>query len=503
MMVIAALYSPSHYWLPDDAFYYFEIARNIADGHGSTFDQINPTNGYHPLWAYLLVLVGVLVRSPEAFVTVVLILQSLMICYVWTITYSLLFPQKEKRALLLAGLISILFTWNYYIAKTVINGLESALFIALAATFLWLSVRAWSDRTRLSWGRACVLGVVGALVILARLDGIFFVAGVLMAWIMIGESRPSQMWPRFAVVAIVPFAALGVYMYLNWRTFGLWMPVSGFVKRVVWPTGPTVRSVAAFGVFAAILFCGLRAAVDRRVHKFSSPAYGTAVALTVILAIYQADAWLIRGQILVEQWYLSPHLLWAFVISVLVADRLANSKRRRLFAFAMGTAATVGVTGIAASWAVRLERTSQDHPLAIREAADWINANLPETAVLAGWDVGQLAFYCTPRVVNLDGLVNSPEYVDYLRSNRTIEFMDKCGVEYVVQYFKPTFRPFGLRVEEFWNRVPQVVWRRDIEFAPMITFLKTGSRNVEKYHVDVRSFKPASQLTTLTHQGTE
>ena len=34
----------------DDAFYYFGIARNVAHGHGSTFDGIDLTNGYHPLW---------------------------------------------------------------------------------------------------------------------------------------------------------------------------------------------------------------------------------------------------------------------------------------------------------------------------------------------------------------------------------------------------------------------------------------------------------------------
>ncbi|MEK6239224.1 MAG: hypothetical protein N2C14_31285 [Planctomycetales bacterium] len=41
----------SMFWLcPDDSFYYFEIARNLAEGHGSTFDRIEQTNGYHPLW---------------------------------------------------------------------------------------------------------------------------------------------------------------------------------------------------------------------------------------------------------------------------------------------------------------------------------------------------------------------------------------------------------------------------------------------------------------------
>jgi|NGEPerStandDraft_6_1074524.scaffolds.fasta_scaffold29501_3 hypothetical protein len=39
----------------DDAFYYFRVAHNIASGAGSTFDGIDLTNGYHPLWQLLLV----------------------------------------------------------------------------------------------------------------------------------------------------------------------------------------------------------------------------------------------------------------------------------------------------------------------------------------------------------------------------------------------------------------------------------------------------------------
>src|SRR2546427_260168 len=42
-------------FVQDDAFYYFEVARRLGSGQGSTFDGINPTNGYHPLWQLLLV----------------------------------------------------------------------------------------------------------------------------------------------------------------------------------------------------------------------------------------------------------------------------------------------------------------------------------------------------------------------------------------------------------------------------------------------------------------
>src|SRR5690554_1734008 len=34
----------------DDAWYYWNIADHLAAGDGSTFDGVNLTNGYHPLW---------------------------------------------------------------------------------------------------------------------------------------------------------------------------------------------------------------------------------------------------------------------------------------------------------------------------------------------------------------------------------------------------------------------------------------------------------------------
>ena len=40
--------------IPDDAFYYFQLAQNIVHGAGSTVDGVNFTNGYHPLWLLIL-----------------------------------------------------------------------------------------------------------------------------------------------------------------------------------------------------------------------------------------------------------------------------------------------------------------------------------------------------------------------------------------------------------------------------------------------------------------
>jgi hypothetical protein len=50
------------WFIRDDAYYYFKVAQNISEGHGSTFDGINPTNGYHPLWLWVCVPIFALAR---------------------------------------------------------------------------------------------------------------------------------------------------------------------------------------------------------------------------------------------------------------------------------------------------------------------------------------------------------------------------------------------------------------------------------------------------------
>ena len=59
----------------DDAFYYFQIGRNIADGAGSTFDGMNVTNGYHPLWMLVVSAVYAVGFDGTAAIRAVLVVQ--------------------------------------------------------------------------------------------------------------------------------------------------------------------------------------------------------------------------------------------------------------------------------------------------------------------------------------------------------------------------------------------------------------------------------------------
>src|SRR5512147_37322 len=53
---------PNSWFIRDDAYYYFKVAQNITEGHGITFDGINLTNGFHPLWMLVCIPVFALAR---------------------------------------------------------------------------------------------------------------------------------------------------------------------------------------------------------------------------------------------------------------------------------------------------------------------------------------------------------------------------------------------------------------------------------------------------------
>src|SRR3954447_22136254 len=78
-LVVVFVWKPAPFALTfDDAFYYFGIARNVAHGHGSTFDGINPTNGYHPLWMLMAVPFYAVGLDDTAAVRALLALQVVM-----------------------------------------------------------------------------------------------------------------------------------------------------------------------------------------------------------------------------------------------------------------------------------------------------------------------------------------------------------------------------------------------------------------------------------------
>src|SRR5688572_9128383 len=115
---------PNLWFTRDDAYYYFKVAQNIAEGKGSSFDGINPTNGYHPLWLVICIPIFFLARYDLILPLRVLII---VMAGLNVATAILMYRYiKENLSEAVAMMTSLFWLFNAYIHYTVYEyGLES------------------------------------------------------------------------------------------------------------------------------------------------------------------------------------------------------------------------------------------------------------------------------------------------------------------------------------------------------------------------------------------
>src|SRR3990167_2397124 len=160
--------------LPDDAFYYFKVAANIVSGYGITFDRLTPTNGFHPLWQLLLTMLFAVIHASYSRIYAALAL-GVIIAVGSTAMFA-----KILQILKVSGVGYVfclaLFALNPALIYTV-NGMETAVNIFALLWFMkqYLTL-ALNENNVQSMTDYIWFGIAAGIVLLARLDNIFFVA---------------------------------------------------------------------------------------------------------------------------------------------------------------------------------------------------------------------------------------------------------------------------------------------------------------------------------------
>jgi hypothetical protein len=193
----------------DDAFYYYKVAQNVIAGHGFTFDGINLTNGFHPLWMVVCLSVFWLSKINLLLpLRVLVIVSGLFNAGTALVLYKLLRKFIHPYAALLGSLIWALTPAIY--GTTTVHGMEAAisaffmvLLIYQAAKFLDQENQGQNKIRQL-----LLLGLIGALTILSRLDNVFVVAFVGLFVIFRIKKISSAL--------IYDWAALGLAVVASW-----------------------------------------------------------------------------------------------------------------------------------------------------------------------------------------------------------------------------------------------------------------------------------------------
>lgn len=449
----------------DDSFFYMVIARNHAQGLGYSFDGLNQTNGFHLLWLWLLSGVGsVIALTGEQGIRVVVMLQSLL-----SIGAALIYVRLLARAQV-KMLYLILFYFSYLFLCTFADvGQESALFGFLFAVLIntVIPILSYASLTSRSVNQSLVVslpstmrlvfvGVLGALIVLSRLDAFFILGGIALALWILGQKKMAYI--------LVVGVALGIVvtMSFNYTHFGHIYSVSSWLKsgfdieklHQIFIPGLSLRVLVVLGLLlAALLNCRF---ITRLKGENSLLLGGSAWAkleampwpfiltLSALLAYSTYFLVLFLEVSALGSWYFNQALGFALflyalstaTLSLPYLDGSASSNTQNASQSALSSVWSLTplcsalILG-ALLWILKFGWAHSSDPT--KEMGQWLAANTSADAVIFQRDgAGAVSYFASRHIINGDGLVNNMPYQVMLRSGKLCQYLHEQKVQYVV-----------------------------------------------------------------------
>ncbi len=207
---------PSRWFTRDDAYYYFKVAQNISEGHGSSFDGINLTNGYHPLWMLICIPIFSLARFD---LILPLRIMLLVMAALSVATAILLFRLLKKQVGLPVAMLAAAF-WGLNLEIHAIitqQGMETGI-VAFSIVLLLYALQNFDKKPQVTARDYLKLAFLGLLVLFSRLDNIFLVL-IVGAWVVFRRNPIRYLLPAdliftfsLIVAAYIQRASLKIYL---------------------------------------------------------------------------------------------------------------------------------------------------------------------------------------------------------------------------------------------------------------------------------------------------
>lgn len=479
--------------LPDDAFYYFVTADRISNGQNITFDSITPSNGYHPLWLFFLVPIYLV---PGRSLPLHLALTASSLC---DVIAAVLVALAAGR--LTGSKVAALFTLTFYLVLprnvlASVSGVESSLTAMLLGALL-LTLVSIRREPRDDWVRWSVLtGVLGGLMVLARLESMLVFAAVLaiIAMLHSGIRRwraplvtgavaaaviaPWFLWSLVAVGTVIPVSAESTTWSVRER-FSVANPDATIIDRVqhgISYTRDVLRTLLPHlylpaKPFAAVLFAGT-AFVGAHFLLFSRGLLRRTTANQLLIAGLPLAAfavmlltnclyrWSVRG------WYFAwgmPTVALAIGVAFAYLQAAITSSGwfsgRKMCAVAKRTRGLLLygalVTFLAAAYAgpARDAWRADSFPFqgGNLQAARYLKANTEPDARVASFNAGVVGYFSERVVINIDGVVN-PDAFRALREHRLLEYLRSADVSYAADRDGAwSYLPYFIRPDD-WSK---------------------------------------------------
>ena len=433
-------------FVPDDTYYTLSIARSIARGLGPTADGVHLTSGFQPLLAYLLV--------PHPTFACALAIGAIADGLT---AYFLGCIAERVRAG--AGLVATaIWAVSPTAIETALNGLETSLTLAC----LTGAVVLWQRKSRFT-------GVVLGLCLLARVDTVFFVAGLGALMLRRDGVKPTA---RAAALAAVVVAPHWVYSLVRFHSV---IPESGAAVReqamMYRAAGMVVRDQVALASGAVVGPPFFDSTVLREFLGQTASAVGLIVGILLVagtawlavrtkhdalrlLAIQAGCIFAFYALYLPATWFFRRYLVPVHLLSALLAAIYV--RHRAALAWFAIAAVQIGSFAIATPEITVDQRHNGAKGYA--QPAQQILTLAPPGATIGAFQSGALGWFADGTghtIVNLDGVVDA-EAAKAFRDEDLAVFAHSRGVTHLADWsvnmkrflrregtIRPTFREVG------------------------------------------------------------
>ena len=481
LFAFVALARPMAFLL-DDAYYSLTVAAHLAEGRGITYGGF-PTNGFQPLYAFLMTPVFALV-GPHRMLGLKIALMFGALCS--TASLFVLYRIAARYAGRAAGILAVMLgALSINLLTHAACGLETT----LHALLFLLVVNFYSSRRNdLDRRSAMILGLLLAALAYARLDACFVFFAIALDRFVVCRSAPGRAIADNLLVFVPACLLLAPWFFWNAATFGTIAQSSGAFHH--WRGMESQGIDYALPGFALIALLKL---VGLAVKLPLEPLTGYRPLLQWPIALF-LDRPRLDANVFVLLWQKSPVLALAtgaLVLAALIAlilvgrkalRRLAdfrpltwvlvalagaaiyyplvmiNYSMRHFFAYGLLLAAPLAAVGAALlridregpifaskrnAWLIALVIVAvfrcgpfdpglkSGNPYGFDRLAD-IRATLPAGSSIGYTDCGFYGYFLPDyTVVNLDGILNF-EAQRAMRENRMSDYLVGRKVQYVL-----------------------------------------------------------------------
>jgi hypothetical protein len=431
----------------DDAYFYIKIADNISMGIGSTFDGINTTNGYHPLWLIIITALYFIVHlfgnvGPEVILRVTAFFHLLMgiatgilLLKIYRIVYKENFISQKLILLLIISFIFV-FTRDW--------GLESNLSCLVLTLLLYIKTLEFQNHQNLIKTKTLLF----CLIIFVRIDYTFTIIPFLIFADFITSDINRRYRNFITISSSVMLVTLFYYLY-NYFFYGHYLPISSFLLSSVPPKIILFNSIRTlllpeyylnhdikiilllFVVIAFPLIMKNRWSKLIRAGK-NQPAANDTDNDEQLQVKYSFFIWGMGAGFLSlvifyvvfisapREWYMTAPAFSAALLFVRLVDNYKRLTRYFLILFLILGTGYFYVTRIYNS----VYGNSYDFALQLKDV-------LPEgSRILQGNKSGIVGFFSERQIVNGDGLVNSFEYYELIKDGKLEEYIKQKNIKY-------------------------------------------------------------------------